>query len=393
MTTTFERCKRLYQTTAVIALNTILLFGVVYCILAGVFALRDAWKTRPENNLVSRDYGIEALRKAYPGWKDSEIHQLLFEHWMRPAEYEPFTQYLEAPFRGQFLTVHPAGFRHVPDQAPWPPRPDHFNIFLFGGSTTFGYGLPDDQTLAAFLQPILQALHPEVALYNFGRAGYYSSQELTLFQRLLADGIQPDLAVFIDGMNEFFYENDEPLHTARLKTVVNSRYMEGFETRNPMVRLARNLQRYLRSMSNPQAPPPPTKAATATRVAKAVDRYLHNSRQAEAVAQLYAIPTLFVWQPIPNYRYNLDLHPFAQFGLKERGPNAEGYQYLEVNREALDLPENFLWLADIQQDATENLYVDQIHYNPILSRQMAQSLAEKIHVQFDSKAVTNEQSQ
>ena len=62
-------------------------------------------------------------------------------------------------------------------------------------------------------------------------------------------------------------------------------------------------------------------------------------------------------------------------------------------QEALDLPENFLWLADIQQDATENLYVDQIHYNPILSRQMAQSLAEKIHVQFDSKAVTNEQSQ
>ena len=108
-------------------------------------------------------------------------------------EYEPFTGYRERPFRGKFCNNVPAGFRLSKDQAPWPPRADAINVFVFGGSTTYGYGLPDDETIASYLGERAAAgrSSARLAVYNFGRASYFSSQELILFQQLLSAHFVP----------------------------------------------------------------------------------------------------------------------------------------------------------------------------------------------------------
>jgi hypothetical protein len=62
-------------------------------------------------------------------------------------EYEPFTGFRERPLRGKLANIHPAGFRFSKDEASWPPRPDTISLFLFGGSTTFGYNLPDSEAV------------------------------------------------------------------------------------------------------------------------------------------------------------------------------------------------------------------------------------------------------
>jgi hypothetical protein len=83
------------------------------------------------------------------------IRELLRETWNRGYAYEPFTYFKERPFTGKYVNVDPHGFRVTKEQGPWPPDRNRDFIFLFGGSTSFAYGLPDDQTVASYLQESL----------------------------------------------------------------------------------------------------------------------------------------------------------------------------------------------------------------------------------------------
>ena len=51
------------------------------------------------------------------------------------------------------------------------------NIYMYGGSTTFGYNVTDDQTIASYLQ---NYLNDDFCVYNHGRVYFYSKQENNL---------------------------------------------------------------------------------------------------------------------------------------------------------------------------------------------------------------------
>ena len=97
------------------------------------------------------------------------------ETWeWRGYEYNEMSQFREAPFSGRFVNVSEQGYRRGLRAHPWPPSSDAFNIFVFGGSTTFGYGMPDWQTVTAFMEEILQEqAEIPVRIYNFGRAYFF----------------------------------------------------------------------------------------------------------------------------------------------------------------------------------------------------------------------------
>ena len=143
------------------------------------------------------------------------------ENWTRSYLYEPFTQFKERPNRGDYVNVDENGFRFSADQASWPPDPKKVNVFVFGGSTTFGYGVADLETVPSRLQEELrEKFVTPVSVYNFGRGYYYSTQERVLFEKLLLSGYVPNVAIFIDGLNDFYQDIDEPLFTSRLRDIM-----------------------------------------------------------------------------------------------------------------------------------------------------------------------------
>ena len=181
------KLKSWYTVAAVGLLNSILLLLLLNLVLYAVMRARRP--PEPSRMPLASD-----LPKLYPGWAAADVKTLLDETSRNGEyEYQPFTDFRERPFRGRFVNVDPAGFRFSKDQAPWPPRPQAINVFIFGGSTTFGVGLPDDQTIASYLQELAIADHPArpVAVYNFAVPAYFSSQELILFQQLLNAGFVP----------------------------------------------------------------------------------------------------------------------------------------------------------------------------------------------------------
>jgi hypothetical protein len=106
----------------------------------------------------------------------------------------------------------------------------------------------------------------------------------------------------------------------------------------------------------------------------AVERWLANKRMIEVIAKGFGVRTIFVWQPAPTYKYDLHYHLFVQF-LTEAQRNTRrcsyGYPLMENLWEQGKLGPDVLWLADIQQDKRENLYVDNVHYNAAFSKEIA----------------------
>jgi hypothetical protein len=87
------------------------------------------------------------LQQSYPNWSENDVKQQLHETYSRPRVPEKYTGFREPPFSGRFIHVTEWGYRLSKDQGPWPPDPKHFNVFFLGGSTAFGWGLPDHETV------------------------------------------------------------------------------------------------------------------------------------------------------------------------------------------------------------------------------------------------------
>ena len=95
----------------------------------------------------------------------------------------------------------------------------------------------------------------------------------------------------------------------------------------------------------------------------------------EVVARAAGVHAVFVWQPVPLYKYDLRYHLFqGSFGRYEY--LRFGYPRMAEYVQTHPLGDDFLWCADIQQDLQELLYVDQVHYTPKMSERVARCIAD-----------------
>lgn len=116
--------------------------------------------------------------------------------------YRPFVIWRSNPYSSEEVNVGSDGLRLVPgaefvDTA--------FKVFVFGGSTMFGWNTFDSLTICGNLQRLLSAsMDQPVCVVNFGQQGYVNTQEIIELQLQLKAGNVPDLAIFYDGTNEIW---------------------------------------------------------------------------------------------------------------------------------------------------------------------------------------------
>jgi hypothetical protein len=359
------RQQRWWGPLSVVVTVTVLALVLLNLVAAAVLGFRGSPRRKVDPAFD------RALALAYPDLTPSQRDRLQDEFAMtfRPTV---FAQPEERPVSGQFVTVDPAGFRRGRNQRAWPPDPESFNVFVFGGSTAFGYGVRDEDTIASHLQAAFDA--STRARPIFARGGFYSTQERLLFDQLLTLGLRPDLAIFIDGLNEFSLVGEPPIFTRYMTEAAREdleRPLQKVIRELPIVRLLAADAGESRFADYVRASQPAGARAARPVADLLVARYRANQRVIASLAEAYGVPTVFVWQPIPVYKYDLSAHP-AWIDPPLLGPlHRDGYAKMRAALDAGEMDRRFVWCADIQDGKKEPFYVDQVHYNPALSKLVA----------------------
>ncbi len=301
--------------------------------------------------------------------------------------YQPWVQFSDPVSSGRFVNIgtDERGFlvRKTVGPAPDPALPT-VRIFAFGGSTTFGLNVPDDQTWPSHLSVILNKdsrARPErpfnVEVVNYGRNAYYPSQETVLLQRLLMSGHRPSLAIFMDGVN-LGDAQDLPNFVEHFRT--QSRSVNLLESilkwrRWPFIRLL--LDSDLRttllpwSMRSSEAVAGPRKV----RARYLVERFEQNQSISESVCALYGVRALFFLQPNTHYHYDQTLfRPDLRRDLARRGGiYKEFYARIRSAGRRRDLSGLFE-----EWGSQRRAVVDKVHYSPAFNRFLAERVAAEI---------------
>jgi hypothetical protein len=232
------------------------------------------------------------------------------------------------------------------------------------------------------LVPLLSELFGprRLQVYNFGRGYFFSSQERILLEKLLSEGQRPQVAIFIDGLNDFFTTSGMPDNSLELAKMMDERENPpppaGFEGL-ALVRLlsgsGTKAPRFRLPPDNPSLSDPTEKLDAQAKLALILRRYFLNVKMIRATCTAFGIDCYFVWQPVPSYHYDPSFHRFAkmtrpaELGL---GLTKDGYPLLEGYLASGGFPgapesmdSRFIDCADIQKNVHEALYVDMWHYS------------------------------
>ena len=364
--------------------------------------LTDAQRTNENTRAVREKMLPEHLAlKWYEIESIDEVKDIWEEFFSGPQEYEAYTQYRHKPLMGKYYLVTKEGYRLSREPGPWPPDKSNYNIFFFGGSTAFQPG-PAWTSVASYLQDILnekQKLTEKVFVYNFGRSGYFTTQEQILFQELLKSNYIPDAVVFFDGLNDFCYTDGKPGGWTNVAKTYNDKIeaqikiereynatirwnlIKTFLVELPATKLARSIADYVQykeiKYTGTTVNDDP-KAAPDKVLMTVIQRYIHNLRQIEGISKEYNIQPIFVWQPIPTYKYNAEAHMFYPNIMGCHRNSIVGYPLMANYLKSHPLEENFIWAADMQENINEPLYIDAFHYTAPMSKMIANYITDAL---------------
>jgi lysophospholipase L1-like esterase len=265
------------------------------------------------------------------------------------------------------------------------------NVWVFGGSTVYGTGVPDLATLPSYLSRQLNSVGRDCKIVsNFGVEGYVSNQELIVLLEQLKTH-RPEIVVFYDGINDAGTGEDlnkPPLPYYDFQTIKDR--VEGsirgrfdFVKSSHAFRLAAMLGRAVRGKS-------PSTAQVAQRRAKAgavLDNYEGNLRLARALGAAYGFETYAFWQPSLYYGRK-PLVPFEQneLSVSDRSP-AIIASYEEAESRAAQCG-CFVFLGDVFDSIKEPLYLDVAHLGPRGNELAAQAVAKYIEDQLLASTVS-----
>lgn len=312
--------------------------------------------------------------------------------------YRPYVVWSRKPFAGDLIRIDERGERATP--AGTADDPD-LVVWMLGGSTTWGMGAPDDETIASHLARRLEARGGiGVRVRNLGEIGYVSTQEIVRLLRELQRGDRPDLVVFFDGVND--------AAAAALWPGVPGVHMnfdeirERFERRagpppawrelvrqSGVYRLAREIARFLGHRGRPA--PVPWDASQdpgeiADRATEAVEVWIENTGIVEAFARRHGFETLFLLQPSLMVGEK-PLHPSEEAILEKERGNAAKVQSMDVYREMRDemrrrsrageaMP--VADLSDVFADVEAPLYFDYVHLSGEGNRILGDAIASRV---------------
>ncbi len=270
-----------------------------------IFAVRDHVTAvpSPDPRVLVEGYGGDQ-------WLSEHYREIerLEERW------QPYAYYRPRPFHGSTIGVGPDGLRDT-----WQPAVNDdrrskrapVKILMLGGSSLWGFGARDDNTIPSLVARALDERGRWVELRNMAQIGYVSTQELMALVVELQAGYRPDIVVFYDGVND---TTSACLGREAGLTTNESNRRREFNLLQSPARLAAALTGKLikdsgsyrfaqavrrRFEGGAKAASVPSERDIVARLAPDVaSRYAANIKIVETLSRGYGFRPLFFWQPI-----------------------------------------------------------------------------------------------
>lgn len=173
--------------------SLIFVITLIFFLIANIFIVLT-WPIYSEYNSKKHPYIKE--QKNVLGLSEQDLVILHNETWRNfdKFRFAPFLGHSETDRVGKLVNFSESDGRKVNR-----PQSCDQNIYMYGGSTTFGYNVADNQTIASYLQKLVSK---NSCVFNHGRAYFYSKQENNLFINHVENRKKIDYAIFLDGYNE-----------------------------------------------------------------------------------------------------------------------------------------------------------------------------------------------
>lgn len=250
-------------------------------------------------------------------------------------------------------------------------------IWMYGGSTTFGFGQRDAHTVPSELARIATAAGYQVEVVNKGVPGDLHADEARRFAWDVAgDEPKPDAVVFYDGVNDLAAANERNQYRTNGDLDVPSLVLGSF----------RDEYRRRRELSDRLFPPrPPSgKGVSPTTTTpqlgpkdlarRAVADYERSRLVSRAVSLATGTETLWLWQPTRVSRLPVDGEPSTdqdQFLVDEYGT-------------ARDLvADDVVDLTDVLDSNRDPIFYDDIHTNERGARLVADGIFRNLRPLLD----------
>ena len=192
------KTERLKTALAILGL-TVLAVVAVDLLGRGASAIDGRFFNPPAIDGVSGMLDERQFAAAYDG-AGYDVATLFREfHATERIVYEPYTVWDRRYYPGELISIDFEGFRRTTNNSD---AEDALRVWVFGGSTAWGEGAPDDETIPSHLARLMNAWGVDTTIKNLGERGYVSTQEVVFLYRELQAGRRPDVVVFYDGIND-----------------------------------------------------------------------------------------------------------------------------------------------------------------------------------------------
>jgi hypothetical protein len=306
-----------------------------------------------ENQKLVRPDSSEAINKQIA----EEINQ------SNKFQYEPWVEFENVDYAGKFVNIQNALRKTSPDAYFNPGSKDTMEIFFFGGSTIFGFNLSDEETIPSQFVKRYQQQYPNgksIRVRNFGTPTYYSLQELMLFSNLVFKGERPDIVVFLDGVNDFWFAKASYYNQSYFSYILRQVFSQDLLTTGKFS-FKDTADRMFKDPENI-----PLRQFNDTLIA----HYLSNISNAKMMADLIGAKSYFFCQPVPFYKYpNQQKDPIC---FKDKNTR---YDYIyPIIEQRVDSSANQFFLGNMLEKETAYPFVDGLHYSPAFSRKIVDEM-------------------
>lgn len=378
MTTTTPAKKPLGNVGKVV-LGTVLLF-LLLVVIEGILSIILYQQKGPEklasiemvkaikNRFTNRTFPVN-VEPHYLVRPDSskEVNQVIANEGMESNRFAQasWIEFRNMDFNGKYMHMNGLNRNTVPD-AYLSSSKDTIDIYFFGGSTTFGFNVLDNETIPSQFVNLYKERFPNgksIRVRNFAIPTYYSYQELMLLSDLIYGGHRPDYAVFIDGINDFWFATSAYYRQSYFSYVFRQVFEKGLPSKGNFQLVDTAEKMFL----------DPKNIPLGQYNQRLVTNYFENVRNIKTMCNVADIKPFFFIQPSPFYNYgNQQKDPVC---FKDSNTRFN-YIYPLVKKHAPD--NGVVFLGDMLQNEQGYPFVDGLHYSPAFINKVASKILDEM---------------